>query len=572
MTVVLSDTFAGSGSVEGRTPDVTFASQNWSTFFPGDAGTATISGGSLQVSQPTHPIDGYGEIKVGDSMSTAYGLPATFSISFTVTARSGILYADGLSGAHLIGFWVRYGGETGEAYFTVYGTNEAPEWRTDINYAFHSITGGTTAVVGDGTYPGTFSYDGATITLSMFGQTFTEAMTLSGTATANGISQITIMLGDGCSLSEVVADLGITVTALMSAALTAPAPVLFAESPNACLLDLAAPACTLTSTAHNSTGEQAAYLVAPTPTLFISTGANAAATDPMGTLSAAGVVTIMVTAGLSAPSGLVEATGVVAAKTTAALSAPIATLIGYSGAVCSVSTSGSPKVTASSTLGSTVSAAVTCPLFELTSTATMQSHGGAELLAPSPKLGAQAQAWIAAPTAKLTAIGSATVVATYEAYALNLKHMPRRDGTEPIDEVTHYTNFPFTHIVRYKNSYFGANSTGLYLLEGTTDDGVAIDWAVSTHLTDLGYPERKTVVSAYFGGRLGAAETVTLTVGEKGDETYAYTTPRGTAAQNYRQRFGRGIKTRYFGLGLSGAQDFALDTVDLEVDKLTRRI
>ncbi|MGL4807117.1 MAG: hypothetical protein ACRC4O_00100, partial [Giesbergeria sp.] len=138
--------------------------------------------------------------------------------------------------------------------------------------------------------------------------------------------------------------------------------------------------------------------------------------------------------------------------------------------------------------------------------------------------------------------------------------------------VTRYTNFPFTHIVRHKNSYYGVNSSGLYLLEGTTDAGAAIPYEARTHISDLDEIKLKTPVSAYFGGRMGAASTVTLYAGEAGEEVYSFTTPRGAVAQNYRQKFGRGLKTRYFALGASGSAEFSIDNVAFEVATMTRRI
>ena len=347
------------------------------------------------------------------------------------------------------------------------------------------------------------------------------------------------------------------------------ASFIFGSRGNAACLS---PSPTLISTGHDSYGENALIFTAPVPTLTSYGGANTKLTALVPALSVAATGTTLATASLAAPVGALASGGTVSGMANASLQAPVPNLIGYGGAVCSITLTGAPTLSATGTVGGVGSVAVTVPLAQLSATVTAQNHGSAILTAPAGKMAGTLQAYLVAPGATLTAIGSATITATYEAYALNLNHMPRRDGQEPIDELTHYTNFPFTHIVRYKNSYFGANSTGLYLLEGTTDDGAAIPWSVKTHLTDLGYPEKKTVVSAYFGGRLGPTETVALTVGEKGDETYAYTTPRGAAAQNYRQKFGRGVKTRYFGLGISGTQDFTLDTVDLEVDKLTRRI
>lgn len=347
-----------------------------------------------------------------------------------------------------------------------------------------------------------------------------------------------------------------TQTAVASAALTAPSPIFYA-------------------TAHDASGDRAAILTAPSPTLSAYAGASAALSAPTSALTAAGTVTIWATAELSAPASLIDATGSVSDMAQAELTAPRPNLIGYSGAVCSITLTGRAAVLATGTTGSIGGAAITCPLFELTASATVENRGSAELLAPSPRMGQSAQAYLIAPMATLTAIGHAVVTATYEAYAVNLNHQPK-PGKEPIDEVTHYTNFPFTHIVRYQNSYFGANSTGLYLLEGTTDYAsptpTPIPWAFKTAMTDFKSPQHKTVASAYFGGRLGAAATVSLHVGEDGPQTYSYATVRTDHAQNYRQVFGKGTKARYYALGASGTGTMELDDIDLDVHNLTRRI
>jgi len=356
------------------------------------------------------------------------------------------------------------------------------------------------------------------------------------------------------------------------ASVTAPSPSLFAAT-GANSQTLTAPSPRLVLQAHDSTGEQAANLTAPSPTLTFYTGANARLTAPKPTLTATGTVTRMATASLTAPKPTLQAAGTVTKLATATLSAPSPNLVGYGGAVCSVSVTGKPTLTATGTTGGVATVAVTAPLFELTSTATMQNHGSANLIAPSPRMGQTIQAWLAAPSARLTAIGTAVVTATYEAYAVNLGHRPRVTNQEiPVNEVTHYTNFPFTHVVRYQNSYYGANSTGLYLLEGTTDNGTAIPWAVKTAMDDFKTPTKKTVASAYFGGRFGPASTVQLHAGEQAPNTYSFSTPRDALAQNHRQVFGKGVRERYFALGASGTGACEIDTIELETHNMTRRI
>lgn len=329
-----------------------------------------------------------------------------------------------------------------------------------------------------------------------------------------------------------------------------------------------APPPHLLSIARDSTGDYAASLTAPRPTLTALGAATARATAPKPTLASGGTVVAMGRASVASPSVLVQSEGRVSAMVRADLRAPSASLIGYGGAVVSVTLSGKATVEVSGTTGGIAGASLKCPLFQLSAEATAQNYGSASLIAPSPEIGRTVQAWVAAPAARLTAIGTAVVTATFDAYVVNLLHR----GGSTVDEVTHYTNFPFTHVVRYQNSYYGVNSTGLYLLEGTTDDGDPIEWAVQTAMEDFGSPRRKTVDSVYIEGRLGAATTVSLQSGEKAPNTYSHTTPRGATAQNHRQKLGRGVKERYHALGLAGDGEFELDAVEFNERETNRRI
>ncbi|OOV05751.1 hypothetical protein RF819_02665 [Rhodoferax fermentans] len=248
----------------------------------------------------------------------------------------------------------------------------------------------------------------------------------------------------------------------------------------------------------------------------------------------------------------------------------------YAGALCSV-TIGTVTMESIGTTGAVGGASISLPLFEVASFASAQNHGSAHLTLPSLSLHSGGNgAAITLPGLELVAIGSAVITATYEAYAINLLQpldsSPSNQYDAKVPAATHYTNFPFTHVVRYKNSYYGANSTGLYLLEGTTDDGAPIPFDVKTCETDFGAPEHKTVESAYLAGRLGSAATVTLTAREETTVTQAFVTPRSTKPQNHRQGFARGLKARYFALGISGEKEFELDTVDLSVGTTKRRI
>lgn len=332
------------------------------------------------------------------------------------------------------------------------------------------------------------------------------------------------------------------------------------------------PMATVRATAHDSTGENAFVISLPMATVQAQGGANARMAVPMATLAATGTVTGLAQINATLPMAQVEATGTVSAMAKADIAIPMATVIGYGGAVCSV-TIGMATVDASGTTGGIGKIVATLPLFQVTATGTAQNHGSFSIVIPMARLGGPNALVATIPMATLTAIGTAVVAVSHEAYSFNLSHKPRQPGQDPaVDEATRYTNFPFDRILRYQGSYFGVAADGLYLLEGTLDAGTAIPYAVKTCLDDFGAPEKKTIDAAFFGGRLGPGAAVTLTAGEVNAQTYAFTTPRGQLAQNYRQKFGKGVKHRYFALGVADTGVMELDTLELETNKLTRKI
>lgn len=333
------------------------------------------------------------------------------------------------------------------------------------------------------------------------------------------------------------------------------------------VITAALPTPTVLSTAHNSYGENALIAALPMPNVLSIAGANSANSFPPLVLDITGTFWGLGTGDNALPMLTVDASGTATQIGTVMNTLPMFTLVGYSGGVVAGVL---PMMTldAAGTGGGMAVIIATLPTFDLTAAGTAQSHGGADLLLPMLTPSIQAQTQLMLPRFTLTAIGSATITVTYEAYALNLKH----NSPDAADELTHYTNFPFTHVVRHKNSYYGVNSTGLYLLEGTTDAGAPIEWQFKTGISDFGKPNLKTVTYAYFGGRLGPAATVSIYPGESTGESYSYSTPRGQAAQNYRQQFGRGLKGRYFAIGALGAGEMKLDSLELLTETLTRRI
>lgn len=339
---------------------------------------------------------------------------------------------------------------------------------------------------------------------------------------------------------------------------------------------LGAPAATLTFTGHDA-GLENSIVIAPAMAVVSARGGMVAAlAAPSPAVTAGMVGDSLMRAEATAPSAVVAMTGTVSAMLQAAISGPAQTVRAFAGAQV-VMTAPVGSVASSGTSGGVGIVSATCPMFDVVATMTAQAHMEFELRAPSPTLGRESvRATLTGPSPQLVFTGYAVVTATYEAFATNLKHTGLRPGQEEIDEVTRYTNFPFTHIIRFGNSYFGVGSLGLYLLGGTTDYAsptpTPVAWAIKTGATDFGRQEHKTIDSVIFGGRMPAEATITMYAGEAAGTAYAYTTPRGALAQNYRMKPGKGLVSRYYAFGASGAGTFFLDTLTPDVAVLKRRI
>ena len=337
-------------------------------------------------------------------------------------------------------------------------------------------------------------------------------------------------------------------------------------------ITITAPMQTVRAIAHDASDDNALRVTAPMQTVTMRGGMAAQLTGPSATVEAELTGASLFTAAMRAPMPSVSMVGTVSAMMRAALTGPSPSVRAFTGAqIALVGPMGAAL--ASGQAGAVGTFTTTCPVFDLRVEMTRQANAQFRLTAPSPTMGeSRLRAALTAPSAQLAFTGYAVVSVTYEAYALNLKHATKN----PVDELTRYTNFPFTAIVRFRGAYYGVGTDGLYRLTGTTDYAsptpTAIPWAWRTGVGDFGDPAKKTVAAVYFGGRMPSAATVTLYAGEDGGTAYSHTNPRGADAQNYRQKFGKGVKDRYYAIGASGTGALTLDNLEFDIAQLTRRI
>ena len=357
----------------------------------------------------------------------------------------------------------------------------------------------------------------------------------------------------------------------MQASLTAPAST--AQMNFGAVANLTSPGFIVSATGHDSTGENDFSVDSPGFRAVLYTGMQSSLKSPGFTLSASMTGTSLMTASLVSPGFTLSAASLGSPwSMTASLSSPGFTLSSYGGAYAALTSPGF-TVSGAITGGSTLSAALNSPGIRLSGVITRISTLTGTLIAPAIVPVPRMTANLTSPGFSVVATGYAVLPVTYTAYAVNLLHDEPKPGDEaPVDEVTHYTNYPFDRIVRYKGDYYGINATGLYKLSGSTDDGTVIPWVLTTHITDFKSEQKKMVESMYVAGRLPPSATIKVYTGERGSNSYAFTTPRGAYAQNYRQKFGRGMRERYYAFEVSGTGAFTIDSISLNTGVLARKV
>jgi hypothetical protein len=122
----------------------------------------------------------------------------------------------------------------------------------------------------------------------------------------------------------------------------------------------------------------------------------------------------------------------------------------------------------------------------------------------------------------------------------------------------------------------GADSTGIYTLEGDTDDGHPINSFVETGKLDFGDPRKKRVTYVYAAVDGGGMK---ITVTDEKTGSHTYNLPASTQIRTRRSKLGMGAQGRYWRFKLEldnsvGASDKTakIEDIELIVEPLSRRI
>lgn len=136
-----------------------------------------------------------------------------------------------------------------------------------------------------------------------------------------------------------------------------------------------------------------------------------------------------------------------------------------------------------------------------------------------------------------------------------------------------YANYSFNSVAKIGGRYYGASATGLYLLEGDDDAGVAIDAVLRTGRVEVGGGYQARVERAYLGVRSSGKMVLKTITGDQVERWYEGSyDPAGVDTQ--RVKLGRGVKSRFWQFELinKNGADFELERIELLPVVLKRRV
>ena len=139
--------------------------------------------------------------------------------------------------------------------------------------------------------------------------------------------------------------------------------------------------------------------------------------------------------------------------------------------------------------------------------------------------------------------------------------------------VTEYDNYAFNSFTRQGNRWWGANSDGLYQLDGPDDDGANIVSRLKSGILAIGGSQSTSLKGIYLGMRVqDDARDFLLKIETGGGKTIIYKVqPKNMATTKV--NVGKGLRTRYLSFELiSPGADWDLDVVEFVPIVSSRRV
>lgn len=131
--------------------------------------------------------------------------------------------------------------------------------------------------------------------------------------------------------------------------------------------------------------------------------------------------------------------------------------------------------------------------------------------------------------------------------------------------ITQYCGFNFNSFCQIGDSYFGADSTGIYELIGNDDAGANIDSFFELVLSDFGISNMKRIRFVYVGGEADGKLTLTLKDDEDNSRSYDLRLTTGSKQSSGKVDVGRDGQGRYWQVRIDNTSGvyFAIDSIEL---------
>jgi len=132
--------------------------------------------------------------------------------------------------------------------------------------------------------------------------------------------------------------------------------------------------------------------------------------------------------------------------------------------------------------------------------------------------------------------------------------------------LTQYSNYIFNSFCNFNGKNIGAKDTGLYDLSGSLDGTDNIEWNFRTGLLDLEIGKVVKLLQLWFGYK--AAADLKLKVIYSDGQEYEYDIESYSDTEHgSRVKVGKGIKTRYLALDVSGEEPAEFDVIKLHLSR-----
>jgi len=141
-------------------------------------------------------------------------------------------------------------------------------------------------------------------------------------------------------------------------------------------------------------------------------------------------------------------------------------------------------------------------------------------------------------------------------------------------ETSNYLNFNFASLVSFADKPYGVTASGIFLLEGSDDDGVQIDAEFLTGIEDFTDEDLKEMAQLYLEYEGGNVVLRLFPDGQVRVREYPVERQsNSTGVKHARFKGARGLRSRSWQLGMKnlGGSDFTIDKLGLLLRKLSRK-